>query len=94
MLAKIQSWAAELRIDETVEFPWEANVWYSLKLRVDIEDDRALVRGKVWQQGTPEPSDWTISTEDPQPIRTGSPGLIAYSPIDVFVDNVRVMENQ
>ena len=91
---QLQSWAAELRIDETVDFPWEADVWYTLKLRVDIEDDRAVVRGKVWQRDTPEPSEWTVNTEDPQPIRAGSPGLIAYSPIDVFIDNVRVMENQ
>lgn len=91
---QLQSWAAELRIDKTVDYTWEADVWYTLKLRVDIEGDRALVRGKVWQRGTPEPSEWTVNTEDPEPIRTGSPGLVAYSPIDIFIDNVRVMENQ
>ena len=91
---QVQSWAAELRIDETVDFSWEADVWYTLKLRVDIESDRALVRGKVWQRDTPEPSEWTVNTEDPKPVRAGSPGLIAYSPIDIFIDNVRVMENQ
>ena len=91
---QIQSWAAELRINETVDLAWESNVWYTLKLRVDMERDRALVRGKVWQRGTPEPSEWSLSAEDPEPIREGSPGLVAYSPIDILVDNVKVMENR
>ena len=91
---QLQSWAAELRVDETVDYAWDANEWYTLKLRVDIEGNHALVRGKVWQRDAPEPAEWTASTEDPEPIRAGSPGLIAYSPIDIFIDNVKVMENQ
>jgi len=91
---QIQSWAAELRIDERTEFVWEPSVWYTLKLRVDLESNRALIRGKVWKRGDTEPSAWTVTAEDPEPIRNGSPGLIAYSPIDVYIDNVRVMENQ
>ena len=91
---QIQSWAAELRIDERVSFAWEPNVWYTLKLRVDIEGDQAVIQGKVWPRDTPEPAEWTITAEDAQPIRSGSPGLIAYSPIDIYYDNVQVMENQ
>ena len=91
---QIQSWAAELRIDERAEFAWEPSVWYTLKLRVDLEGDRAVISGKVWRRGETEPSAWTVTAEDPEPIRSGSPGLIAYSPIDVYIDNVRVMENQ
>ena len=91
---QVQSWAAELRIDERVAFEWEANVWYTLKLRVDQEGNEAVIRGKVWKRDDPEPSDWTITARDPVPIREGSPGLVAYSPIDIFYDNVRVMENQ
>lgn len=92
--AQLQSWAAELRIDERTEFAWESGVWYTLKLRVDLANDRAVIRGKVWERNEPEPSTWTVTAEDPQPIRNGSPGLIAYSPIDIYIDNVRVMENQ
>ena len=91
---QIQSWAAELRIDERAEFAWEPSVWYTLKLRVDLEGDRAVISGKVWRRDETEPSAWTVTAEDPEPIRSGSPGLIAYSPIDVYIDNVRVMENQ
>ena len=91
---QLQSWAAELRIDERVPFEWQPDVWYTLKLRVDIEGDRALIRGKVWPRDDSEPADWTITTEDPLPVRQGSPGLVAYSPNDIFYDNVTVMENQ
>ena len=91
---QLQSWAAELRIDEKAEFAWEAGVWYTLKLRVDVDGDRAQIRGKVWPRNESEPSAWTVSAEDSKPIRAGSPGLIGYSPIEIYIDNVRVMENQ
>jgi len=91
---QLQSWAAELRINEETEFTWEPNVWYRLKLRVDIEGGRGLVRGKVWQRDDTEPTDWTVTADDPLPVRQGSPGIIGYSPIDIFFDNVSVVENQ
>jgi hypothetical protein len=91
---QVQSWAAELRIDERAEFEWMAGVWYTLKLRVDMEGDRAIVRGKVWPRDEAEPAEWTVTAEDPEPVRQGAPGLIGYSPIDIYIDNVRVMENQ
>jgi outer membrane protein assembly factor BamB len=91
---QLQSWAAELRIKEEVDFPWEPDTWYRLKLRVDIDGDRGLVRGKVWPSDAPEPEEWTITAEDPLPNRSGSPGIIGYSPIDIYFDNVRVVENQ
>ncbi len=91
---QLQSWAAELRIDERVVFAWDPDVWYTMKLRVNIDNDRAFIRGKVWQRDEPEPADWMVTAEDPVPIRQGSPGLIAYSPIDIYYDNARVMENQ
>ena len=89
-----QSWAAELRVDERVDFAWEPAVWYTLKLRVDIDDKRALVRGKAWPRTEAEPTDWTITMEDPYPVRMGAPGFVGYSPIDIYIDNVRVMENE
>jgi outer membrane protein assembly factor BamB len=91
---QVQSWAAELRVKEEVDFPWEPDTWYRLKLRVDIEGDRGVVRGKVWPRDDAEPTDWTISAEDPLPNRSGAPGIIGYSPIDIYFDNVSVVENQ
>ena len=91
---QLQSWAAELRLKEEVDFLWEPNIWYRLKLRVDIQGDRGLIRGKIWPRDATEPADWTVTAEDPVPVRQGSPGIIGYSPIDIFFDNVSVVENQ
>ena len=91
---QIQAWAAELRIREEVDFPWEPDTWYRMKLRVDVDGDRGLVRGKIWPSDETEPADWTITAEDPVPNRGGSPGIIGYSPIDIYFDNVSVVENQ
>ena len=90
---EVRSWAAELRMAQRFPFAWEPDVWYTLKLRVDTDDERALIRGKVWPRDEAEPDDWTVTVEDPEPVREGSPGLIGYSPIDIYYDNVRVMEN-
>ena len=91
---QIQSWAAELRVMAEVDFPWEPDTWYRLMLRVDIEGERGIVRGKVWPRDDPEPADWTLTVEDPLANRTGSPGIIGYSPIDIYFDNVSVVENR
>ena len=90
---EIRAWAATLRMATRVPFAWDANVWYTVKLRVDAEPDTSLIRGKVWKRDEPEPDGWTITAEDPLAIQQGSPGLLGYSPIDIFFDNVRVIEN-
>jgi hypothetical protein len=65
-----------------------------MKLQVDSDDERAVVRGKVWPRGESEPAGWTIVVEDPLPIAGGSPGLLAYSPTELFYDNIKVTKNQ
>ena len=91
---EVRSWAAELRMAERFRFAWEPDTWYTLKLRVDAGEDRAIIRGKVWPRDDAEPDEWTVTVEDPEPVQNGSPGLIGYSPIDIYFDNVRVMENR
>ena len=91
---EVRAWAAELRLAERVTFEWEAGVWYAMKLRVDAEENRSIIRSKVWRRDAHEPDRWTITVEDPMAIQHGSPGLIGYSPVDIFFDNVSVMENQ
>jgi hypothetical protein len=73
---------------------WEPGRWYRLKLSVDIQGDRALVRGKAWAVGEPEPQAWNVTAEDPHPIRAGSPGLIGYSPVDLYYDNINLTRNE
>lgn len=82
------------RIIKQVEFPWEANVWYTMKMIVDIEGEgetaKGIVRGKVWKRGEPEPEAWTIEMEDPNPYLEGSPGLFCYPMAELHYDNVKV----
>ncbi|HSF42294.1 MAG TPA: PQQ-binding-like beta-propeller repeat protein [Thermoanaerobaculia bacterium] len=91
---QLRSWSSDLRVEKSVPFPWEPGVWYTMKLRVDPQGDKALVRGKVWKRGEPEPAEWTITAEDPHPIRQGSPGLYGYSPAEIYYDNVKVTVNR
>ena len=65
-----------------------------MKLRVDVHEDKAVVRGKVWPKDGKAPEDWTITVEDPLPIASGSPGLVSYSPAVAYFDNVRVTRNE
>ncbi|HET6374120.1 MAG TPA: PQQ-binding-like beta-propeller repeat protein, partial [Candidatus Polarisedimenticolia bacterium] len=81
----------ERRLHKTVDFAWEPDAWYTMKLRVDVKADKALIRGKVWKTDSAEPAAWTVEVEDPLPIRQGSPGLHGYSAADIFFDNVKVM---
>ena len=60
-----------------------------MKLRVETSGDKAMVRGKVWPKGEPEPAEWTIAAEDPHPIQQGAPGLYGYSPAELYYDNLR-----
>lgn len=90
---QIRDWA-ELRIENHVPFSWEADTWYTMKLRVDVKRDKAIVLGKVWPAGTEEPGDWTIRLEDPYPNRHGSPGIYGYSPTTIYYDNIKVTETK
>ena len=87
---EVRSWSSDLRMAKRMDFAWDPDVWYTMKMRVDIVGGRAVVRGKVWKRGDTEPDAWTIEAEDPLPIREGSPGLYGYSPANIYYDNVSV----
>jgi len=91
---QLRAWPSELRLEKSVDFPWDPDVWYTMKLRVDQQGDKALIRGKVWRRGGPEPAEWTLTAEDPQPVRQGSPGLYGYSAAELYYDNLEVTVNQ
>jgi outer membrane protein assembly factor BamB len=97
---EVRAWASELRLTKQfpeaaqVPFAWNEDTWYTMKLRVDVAADHTLIRGKVWERGTPEPEAWTITVQDPLRIAHGAPGIYGYAPVDIFYDNVSVMENQ
>ena len=93
---QVRTWAAQLRIAQSVEFPWQAGVWYRLKLQASVEDGPvAVVRGKVWPKDQPEPKEWTVEARDESPNLTGSPGLFGNATLaEVYYDNVEVTPNQ
>jgi hypothetical protein len=97
---ELRTWASELRLTKQfpdaahVPFEWSEDTWYTMKLRVDVAPDHTLIRGKVWERGTPEPEEWTITVQDPLRITHGAPGIYGYSPVDIFYDNVQVYANE
>ena len=87
---QLRTWAAELEKSTTIPFPAEPDVWYRMKLRVDVGADAGTARGKVWKKDAPEPAGWTITLDDPIVIREGSPGLYGDSATDLYWDNISV----
>lgn len=95
---EIRSWG-ERRLTTMVDFPWDVDTWYTLKVRVDTKlrpdgNRTAIVRGKAWKRGEAEPEAWTITHEDPIGIPSGAPGLYTFAPVDSHFDNVFVTRNE
>lgn len=93
---QIRMWDPVLtRMSATVPFEWKPDVWYTMKFRAANEEGKAVLRGKVWQRGQPEPEDWMITAEDLAPNTTGSPGLFGNATnAEIFLDNIAVMPNE
>ena len=87
---QIRSWASDLRMAKTIDFPWDTDVWYTMKMKVEVVDNKAMIYGKVWRKDDPEPDAWTITAEDPRPNREGSPGIYGYSATVIYYDNLKV----
>ena len=87
---QIRSWASDLRMAKTIDFAWDTDVWYTMKMKVETVADKAHIYGKVWKTADTEPDDWTIIAEDPLPNREGSPGIYGYSPTIIYYDNLKV----
>jgi outer membrane protein assembly factor BamB len=91
---QLRTWASELEKSTTLPFPSEPEAWYRMKLRVDVAGEQATVRGKVWKKDAAEPADWTITLQDPLPVRAGAPGLYGDSSTDLYWDNLTVKVNE
>lgn len=90
----IQTWPAHLRMAKDITYRSEPNVWYTMKLRVDVQDDGAHIHGKAWKRGEPEPDTWSIEGIDPHPNQNGSPGLYVYTLAPCYFDNVIVSQSK
>ncbi len=86
------------RLNVSHPFPVKANVWYTLKTRVDHQaDNSSVIRVKAWERGQPEPEAWTFEHTHKDGHDHGSPGVFGFSPQSqkrVFIDNVIVTPNK
>jgi len=90
---QIRVWAAELLNSKTIDFKFDPDIWYTMKMRVDLVDGKSIVKGKVWPRAEKEPEAWTITMEDPLPNPEGSPGLYGYSPAEIYYDNIKITKS-
>jgi len=84
-------------INVTKDLVIKPSTWYTLKTRVDVNDDGSgVVRAKVWEKGKDEPKAWTIEVPVKYAHTNGSPGIYGFSPQSqrkVYVDNIKVTPN-
>ena len=93
---QIRSWPPQVarRFSKTIPFHWNGDKWYTMKFSAGTKDGKAILKGKVWPRGEPEPEKWTIEAVDDVPNLQGSPGLFGQSTIsEIYIDNVSVASN-
>ena len=95
---QIRTWSAQLRMAQTVDFPWQEDKWYRMKFRVDLESEPpatvAVLRGKVWPRDEDEPKEWTVTARDESPNLNSSPGLYGNAKVaELYLDNIEVVAN-
>jgi hypothetical protein len=92
---ELHPWQAADEMTVRIPFKWDADKWYTLKLRADNRPDGTVqVRGKVWVAGEAEPAAWTIEKIDRIGHRVGSPGIYGDGISEVYFDNIKVFRNQ
>ncbi len=93
---KIRTWlSSDIRFMKTVPFEWTPKTWYTMKFRAENSNGLAVLKGKVWKRGEPEPEEWTIQGEDDMPNKNGSPGIFGNSTdSEFYVDNIKVSANK
>jgi hypothetical protein len=96
---KVYSWYPHDQKYHTVAFPWEPDVWYTLKFQVNNESrdgvEYSVCRGKVWKKADPEPEEWSIEWADTPANSHGSPGLFGNAKdAEIFFDNVIVTSQE
>ncbi|MEX0669049.1 MAG: PQQ-binding-like beta-propeller repeat protein [Pirellulales bacterium] len=90
---QLRSWPPQVAtyFSKTVPFSWEAGRWYVMKLEARTRGPAALLRGKIWPRGTPEPIAWTIEATHEAGNLQGSPGFFGNSKdSEIYIDNVTV----
>jgi outer membrane protein assembly factor BamB len=90
---QLRSWPPQVatHFSKTIPFPWEAGRWYTMKFEARTKGHDAVLRGKVWPRGEPEPEAWTIEAVHENGNLQGSPGFFGNSKdSEIYIDNVSV----
>lgn len=95
---QIRTWSPQLRMAQTVDFSWQPDTWYRMKLQAQIEGNGdnavAVLKGKVWPRDQNEPEEWTVTARDESPVMTASPGLFGNAKVaELSIDNLEVTSN-
>lgn len=93
---QLRTWTPQLnRFSVNVPFTWEADKWYTVKFQASTEDGKAVLRAKVWERDSDEPSEWTITGTDEHGNLIGSPGLFGNAKDgEIFYDNLAIRRNE
>ena len=96
---ELQPWQPETTRTQRVEYKWEKDKWYTMKLEVqNLDKGRVRARGKVWPKGEAEPGAWTIERIDPIGNVKGSAGIYSDAPSnpaggsEIYYDNIKVYQ--
>ena len=90
---QLRSWPPQVAtyFSKTIPFAWEAGRWYTIKLEARTQGAAAVLRGKVWPRGEPEPAAWAIEAVHEAGNLQGSPGFFGNSKdSEISIDNVTV----
>jgi outer membrane protein assembly factor BamB len=91
---KLEPWQPEVTRTVSTRFPWKADTWYHMKLRVtNLPNGQVRVQGKAWERGMPEPESWTIEHIDPIGNRAGAPGPFLDAEYGALMDNFALTTN-
>jgi len=93
---QIRTWHTQLdRMSKELPFTWETKVWYTMKFQASHEGQKAIVKGKVWKRGDPEPEKWMIEATDEFGNVNGSPGFFGNAfDAELFYDNIKITKNE
>ncbi len=90
---QIRSWPPQVatHFSKTVPFPWKSGTWYRVVFEAGTQGSNAVLRGKVWPRGAPEPESWTVQAIHKNGNLQGSPGFFGNSKMsEIYVDNITV----
>ncbi|MFM8579049.1 MAG: PQQ-binding-like beta-propeller repeat protein [Planctomycetaceae bacterium] len=90
---QVRSWPPQVatHFSKTIPFTWEPGRWYRMIFEARRRGEDAVLRGKVWPRGEPEPKEWTIEAVHESGNLQGSPGFFGNAKdSEIYIDNVSV----